>query len=305
MLEQNRTALEKSGVLWWHSQGFKGKGVKIAILDNGGLKELQRGYIKNPLNINLPAGHGANCCDVAHIVAPEADIYLLPYNERGADYVQQNDFDIVSISMSDLKFDFHQKLNSKPIVFASAGNYTTQVKYPAAYDWTFAIGAYDAELDRMMAYSTAGEEVTAASYTNIYTLHDSGNIAPFGGTSCATPYAAACVALLLGACKQIGIEPTRADIKQYIIDHSLDILEPGRDNKSGWGVFNMPKRLPRKVVLELNKDTMTVNDSLVTLDVPMQAINNRTMIPLRAVSEALGASVDWDNISKTATIKLI
>lgn len=40
----------------------------------------------------------------------------------------------------------------------------------------------------------------------------------------------------------------------------------------------------------------------VELDVPAEIINNKTYIPLRAVSEAFDASVEWNESTKTATI---
>ncbi len=41
----------------------------------------------------------------------------------------------------------------------------------------------------------------------------------------------------------------------------------------------------------------------IQFDVPPQAINQRTMVPLRAIFEALGATVDWDNETQTVTAK--
>ena len=48
-----------------------------------------------------------------------------------------------------------------------------------------------------------------------------------------------------------------------------------------------------KLVLDSNK--MTVAGTEKELDVPAQAINGRTMIPLRAMVEAIGKKVFWDN----------
>lgn len=45
-----------------------------------------------------------------------------------------------------------------------------------------------------------------------------------------------------------------------------------------------------------------VNDTRVQFDVPPVVIQDRTMVPIRAVFEALGADVQWNNITKTATI---
>ena len=41
----------------------------------------------------------------------------------------------------------------------------------------------------------------------------------------------------------------------------------------------------------------------ISLDVPAQIVNDRTLIPLRAVSEALGKDVAWDGSTRTATIR--
>ena len=43
-------------------------------------------------------------------------------------------------------------------------------------------------------------------------------------------------------------------------------------------------------------------DGTVELDVAPEIINDRTMIPLRAVAEAFGAEVAWDDATKTVTI---
>jgi uncharacterized lipoprotein YddW (UPF0748 family) len=56
------------------------------------------------------------------------------------------------------------------------------------------------------------------------------------------------------------------------------------------------------VRLELGSNKMQVNSDTKTLDVAAFAKNGRTLLPLRAVSEALNCKVDWDNATKTVTI---
>lgn len=48
------------------------------------------------------------------------------------------------------------------------------------------------------------------------------------------------------------------------------------------------------VKMTLDSTEYTVNDRPFTLDVPAQSINDRTMIPLRAMAEAVGMQVEWD-----------
>lgn len=49
------------------------------------------------------------------------------------------------------------------------------------------------------------------------------------------------------------------------------------------------------ITLVIDTKDMKVNDQVITLDVPAQTINDRTLIPLRAVAEALGKQVFWDD----------
>ncbi len=44
-----------------------------------------------------------------------------------------------------------------------------------------------------------------------------------------------------------------------------------------------------------------LNGAFMSFDVPAQIVNNRTLVPLRAIFEAMGAAVSWDEESKTAT----
>ncbi len=67
----------------------------------------------------------------------------------------------------------------------------------------------------------------------------------------------------------------------------------------------------REVTLTIDSDQMKTRyyqslmeftDDTVTLDEPAQIMNDRTMIPVRAVVEALGSKVDWDEDSQVINI---
>ncbi len=59
------------------------------------------------------------------------------------------------------------------------------------------------------------------------------------------------------------------------------------------------------VKLVLNQDVAYINGKSVKLTAKAQLINNRTMVPLRFVSEALNAIVEWDQATYTVIIKTI
>ena len=50
-----------------------------------------------------------------------------------------------------------------------------------------------------------------------------------------------------------------------------------------------------KVSITIGNDTFTTNGITHTLDVPAQVINGSTMLPIRAVLESVGFSMDWDS----------
>lgn len=57
------------------------------------------------------------------------------------------------------------------------------------------------------------------------------------------------------------------------------------------------------IVLKINERNATINGKVTTLDVPARIVDDRTMVPLRFVGEAMGAKVEWDNPSKTVFIE--
>ncbi len=56
------------------------------------------------------------------------------------------------------------------------------------------------------------------------------------------------------------------------------------------------------VVMTQGNSYFTLNKEQITPEVPPQIIDGRFMLPLRAVSEALGGQVDWDANTKTAKV---
>ena len=56
------------------------------------------------------------------------------------------------------------------------------------------------------------------------------------------------------------------------------------------------------IEMKIGSNRPLVNNESKLLDAPARAINGRTMVPLRFVSEALGAYVDWDGSTRTVII---
>ncbi len=58
------------------------------------------------------------------------------------------------------------------------------------------------------------------------------------------------------------------------------------------------------IILQIGNKSFTVNGEIRTLDSPPVIKNNRTLLPIRAVVEALGGTVGWDATERKVTIAL-
>ena len=80
-------------------------------------------------------------------------------------------------------------------------------------------------------------------------------------------------------------------------DSYVEVVTAGRDQDDS--------STTRKIVITIGATTMAVGTETVTLDTPAYInAENYTELPLRAVSEAFGATVGWDDASRTVTIMM-
>ena len=56
------------------------------------------------------------------------------------------------------------------------------------------------------------------------------------------------------------------------------------------------------IVMFINNKAGVANGNAFNMDVAPMIINDRTMVPVRAVAEAVGADVGWDNATRTVTV---
>lgn len=59
------------------------------------------------------------------------------------------------------------------------------------------------------------------------------------------------------------------------------------------------------IKLQIGSPKITINDKIKYLDVSPEIINDRTMLPIRFISEALNCEVSWNEETQTVTIKAL
>ena len=61
--------------------------------------------------------------------------------------------------------------------------------------------------------------------------------------------------------------------------------------------------IAEKIVIKIGETAMTVGDKTINLDAPAYINDeNYTMLPVRAISEALNLKIDWNSETKTAVV---
>ncbi len=58
----------------------------------------------------------------------------------------------------------------------------------------------------------------------------------------------------------------------------------------------------KEIILQVGTPYASVNNRMVKLDAPPKIVNGHTMVPLRFIAEAFGASITWDNTTRSITI---
>ncbi len=117
-------------------------------------------------------------------------------------------------------------------VVAAAGNYGTQVLYPAAYPNAIAVASVDINNGHSYFSNTGPEVALAAPGSNIYSTCLGGGYCYKLGTSMATPHVAGTAALLAGRLPS----NTADNIRAALQNTALDLGPAGRDPQFGYGL---------------------------------------------------------------------
>jgi subtilisin family serine protease len=198
-------------------------------------------------------------------VAPEAkciSVKALAKNGSGSyqgladalDYAIEMKPDVVSMSLggsapspileSRIKKLYEMNI---PVVCAAGNTGTGGVNWPAAYDETIAIAAYD-KYGNVASFSSKGDKVEwAAPGVNIYSTFLNNGYASLSGTSMACPFITGVICLMLAKHKKqedaTGMNDCKTieQIREHLLKYTKDKGAMGRDNSWGYGVIDVEK----------------------------------------------------------------
>jgi len=244
-------------------------GVAVAVLDSGLSGEVDLGKsltgafdATNPEGVLVDgSGHGTQMAMIAtRAIAPEGTtldaqgvptLAIRAFDEegmtsnfslmQGIDYALENEARVMSLSWgtpTDSEFlerSIGYAQEKGMVVLAAAGNEPSgEALYPAAYDGVVAVGALDGS-GGVWSQSNYGSflDVVAPGTADFPVGHD-GPPGAYAGTSISTPWVARSMSQYLTVYPQA----TNAQMMQAFEGALEDVHAPGRDDRSGNGVFN-------------------------------------------------------------------
>jgi trimeric autotransporter adhesin len=215
-----------------------------------------------------------------------ANVRLMQFNpipsagEIDIDIVHESSDQPATIKISGIKLDIDRSIPMGPVPFGVLGDPAGITGFHGPASWGLVVaGKIAANVDTDMF----GNSVAKASFSldkSSYTVNGSQN------TMDITPY----------------------------INHDGRFMLPVRyaanalgisDENMNWDNQNQIVTIIKNdstIQLQVNRPDYIVNGTTVPMDTTVQIKNGRIMVPLRFIGQALGATVTWDDKTKTATL---
>lgn len=303
----NEQIFSRCNISKWRAAGYSGKGVKVAILDDGSKPHPCFKGATYPLGCSKNGYDHATMVEaVIKEVAPDCEIMMFDgFNiKENIDWILQHKVDVVNISYSGVPGELERLKETEIPIFCASGNdgYADKISNPARLTWTYAVGAWSEAQDRKSNYSNGGNELDFVGY-NIEMLSTRGSYMTQIGTSFTTPFATGLCALFLQRCQELGVKPSRQQVKEYFIKNAIDTGSLGKDKDGGYGLIALSKEIrPNRVDVYVGTDRAAVNGEEKKLEIVVPTIKDRTVVPLRFMGESLGCVVEWEQANNKASL---
>jgi hypothetical protein len=288
-----------NGMSDWQAKGITGKGIKVWQFEG---RTWHGQEVANMIMAGAPGADiiygafsaGANQNGYTNTtITTMADTYV-----RTEDYLRDERPDIITSSIGLNKFaqrdskryqgitEFWKDLQKmyKHVHCCSAGNEDAKGIVNEIPEF---VGIY------IGAASLIKGKVRVASYSS---YSDVGGVdfcnftGPNSGTSFASPFTAGMVAMLMQRYGKMEQE----EVYKYLKFIAEDVDTEGQDAKTGWGLPRLRAYDKKYITLSIDNFTFFVNGIRNQLDsAPVLTPEGRTLVPIRFISEALGAFIDW------------
>ncbi|MBW9157238.1 S8 family serine peptidase [Clostridium tagluense] len=244
----------------WREKGYTGKGVKIAVIDQGNFNTKLSIYNNMITKVDDPLFDVPGSCDLKHVqgtvgvinqIAPDAQIFLYSSGRNLKDIVEDchsRGINIINFSATTSAFPEEiRALNkyciSDMLFVESAGNEGKSLQGLCLLPQIVKVGAGSTGVASLIreSYSSYGEELDTIGVTNLLVYNDNGDLMQFMGTSCAAPAVTGMMAQFYQYYNEkMGKFPNAYDARMYINNRSIDMEDIGFDIYTGYGYLKQP-----------------------------------------------------------------
>jgi len=289
----------------------------------------------NVWNIENDAGHGACTGQIVLDVNPYANVYfgaisglfdsekildLTVHDDKNGidfkgvsaieDFIKKYNIDIITSSQkgfthckewNDLWVELVKKYNLVICQCAANEGYnpedskdTTDAKFPTEISHVVAALEYinyaSGAVIQRANYSSVGEDLDFAQLVLWYS-----------GTSAATPALAGQVSMIMQRYGKMSLQESH----QYLKMISTDLDIKGHDKFTGWGMPVLPNWDKKYITMTTKSNTYYVDGEAKTMDTKPINKEGRIFVPIRVISESLGAEVQWEfNADKSIKVTI-
>ncbi len=271
-------------------------------------------------------------------MAPSIELYAvkaLDDNGRGSlsalinglDWAIENNMHIINMSLGTntdskaLRDAVDRAYEAGILLVAAAGNSgtaegnTDTIRYPAKYNSVVAVGAVDKNKVRASFSATGPELEISAPGVSILSTVPNDRYGASSGTSMAAPHVTGAAALIWS----MNSEMSNADVRQVLHENVkgkdnsyeygsgiLDLSALEEANNPSEPLQDQEEMELMRIVLEIGSKRVLVDGEERYIDVSpyLDSKTNRTMVPIRFISETMGADVEWYLEDRTVTIEL-
>ena len=281
--------LKAIGATNWLEAGYQGQGIEVWSCEADG-------------------GHGACSKQMVLDVAPMAAVTPAgfsfstkgdkmtspPTTETGEDvaaFVRKNKFHIITASLSGSSrsqeyVDYMKCLfeTERTVVLNAAANDgvgdgdTISTRFPV--EVCGVIGALNYSQGKFVraSYSSVGPELDFMQ-----------SVGWWSGTSAATPFQAGLCAIIMSRYGRMSMQ----EMYKYLQMISRDLGEEGHDNHHGWGQPILPPLSVKYITMTTEGTRYQVDGKELVMDTKPVNQQGNVFVPVRVISEALGAKVEW------------
>jgi hypothetical protein len=253
MLKENDAVRKLLNVDVWHKAGYTGKGVTIVLLDGEGkARDNMKSFYTDVLGKQKEIGHASNVGFSSHEFGPDAKALMFSSThdfDEALAWVKANkdEVDLINVSLAGIggketpQYLAYEELGIPMICASGNDDYEDKISYPAAYDFTIAIGATNRDGTTVAGYSNEGAGLDAVVPSGVYIQRDDGYTWAVNGTSFASPTVCGMLSCYIQWRNKHGLLKLKPEeARSFIHNNCIDIKGEG----DGHGFFCLPEEIP-------------------------------------------------------------